>query len=172
MHSIEQLRGLLDYDPETGVFRWKDRGVVRGWKPSMVGQVAGKKSTNGHVRLELRYGEGRARSYGAHRVAWAFVTGAWPAKDIDHINGVPDDNRFVNLREATHAQNMCNSKKRAHNQWGVKGVEPYFRTGRWQARITVGGRRMNLGVFNTMEEAAAAYRSASPVYHGEFGRAE
>lgn len=88
--------------------------------------------------------------------------GREPAGEIDHINGDPSDNRIVNLREATRAQNCAN----------VKGTGVRFeeKRGKWLARICVNYRQINLGRYATREEASAAYEAAKVKHRGEFAR--
>ncbi|MBD4919039.1 HNH endonuclease, partial [Xanthomonas citri pv. citri] len=103
--EVDQLKQLLDYDPETGVFRWK----VRVAKKTQVADIAG--SANGrYVTFRLR-----GRNYTGHRLAWLFSHGRWPSSQIDHINGVGTDNRLCNLRESTQAENMQNRAPNRNN---------------------------------------------------------
>jgi hypothetical protein len=155
MLNPERLRELLAYDPETGAFTWR------------VGQRAGKVAGSVHSKGYARIWVG-GRSYRAHRLAWLYVTGAWPVAQLDHANGARDDNRFVNLREATNAENGHNRK--TNNPCGFKGVRQQKK--RWCARIGKNGRRIFLGLFATPEEAHAAYVAAATEHHGEFARAE
>lgn len=89
-----------------------------------------------------------------------------PTNEIDHINGVKDDNRFSNLREATRGQNTRNSKTRKDSSVGLKGVSPD--RGKFRARITLNGVRIYLGTFATKEEAFEAVRAARRELHKEF----
>jgi hypothetical protein len=93
------------------------------------------------------------------------MTGAWPPNDVDHINGVRDDNRWTNLRLATRAENLRNMKAKT-NKTGLKGV--YLNAGRYTARIRHNYTSHYLGRFDTPEEAHAAYRKAADALHGEF----
>ena len=160
MITQARLRELLDYDPATGVFTWK---VSRG--PARVGSVAGWKETRGHICIEVD-----GRSYKAHRLAWLYVSGKWPRDQIDHINCVRTDNRIVNLREATSAENAANSLTYRNNTSGFKGVNWHKKTGKWRAYIGVEGRITHLGLFARVEDAAAAYAEASARLHEDFGR--
>ena len=92
-----RLRALLHYDPAAGVFRWRERPFL--WR---AGDVAGSITTHGYRGIWLE-----GRNYRAHRLAWLYMAGDWPKNLIDHINGVRDDNRFCNLRPATHAENAA-----------------------------------------------------------------
>lgn len=101
-------------------------------------------------------------------MAWLYVYGEWPDFEIDHINGDAHDNRICNLRRATHQQNMANSKVRAHNASGLKGVQRHTLSRKWRARIQVSGRTIHIGLFDTKEEAHEAYMRAARFHFGEF----
>jgi len=98
----------------------------------------------------------------AHHVAWYMTHGVWP-KAIDHINGDKIDNRIENLREVDQSVNVKNSSKRSHNTSGYTGIRK-TRSGKWQARITVAGKIMNLGRFYTVEDALEARNEAKEQY--------
>ena len=154
----DRLRELLDYDPETGVFRWK---VARsGMHP---GDVAGTPSARGYINI----GVSRTRA-GAHRLAWFYVHGVWPSKGIDHINGNCADNRIVNLREANQVENLQNSGRRRNNKSGYKGVSWHSKNRKWVAWIAANVTHIYLGRFDNIEDAADAYRRAADQLHGEF----
>lgn len=81
--------------------------------------------------------------------------------EIDHINGDGMDNRRINLRVCTHSQNMLNMKITSRNTSGYKGVHFHKKLNKWRARICVNGRKICLGVFSDIKEAAKAYSSFS-----------
>ena len=155
------LTSILSYDPQTGTFRWAlPRPKIQ------VGNLAGYlKKNKGYVYIEIN-----GKSYSAHRLAWCYVTGNHPKNQIDHINRNKSDNRFENLREATHGQNRANSKN--NNKHGVKGIRriPWMKeTDRcWQATITHERKSIYLGCFHTKEEAHLAYCKAAKRLHGDF----
>lgn len=162
MHDLDRLKQLLKYDSETGDFVWL---VARG--KARKGIVAGNERERvNRIRLD-------GKTYAAHRLAWLFVYGEWPAGCIDHINGNARDNRIANLRLASHSENMRNRKKHKNNKSGFKGVtfEP-GRTRPWCARIYVGGRLRRLGSFRCPTAASLAYGCAAKRYFGEFSRLE
>jgi hypothetical protein len=161
MMTAEELRERLDYDPETGVFTWRRSESTR----VKIGGVAGTYTEKGYVRVRVL-----GRPYRAHRLAWLYVRGVWPQDQIDHINGIRDDNRIENLREATNAENQRNMKKRAGKRCALKGV--HVANGRFRAVITVAYKRFYLGNYNTEEEAHAAYVAAAEKEFGAFARAE
>lgn len=163
--TVERLREVLDYDPLTGRFRWRvSRGRVRA------GSLAGFISPRGYIQILVDY-----RAYLAHRLAWLHQRGEWPTKSIDHINGKKDDNRWLNLREASVTQNNWNCPKSRRNRSGYKGVAftgDVRRRKPWAASICANGQKKLIGRFSTAEEAHQAYAEAARKYHGEFSRTE
>lgn len=145
--TADQVRKSFDYDPETGVMTGK-----RG-KP--IGAITKK----GYLRIMVGH-----NSYMVHRLAWLWVHGAWPAGQIDHINGDPKDNRISNLRDVSAAVNVQNQRHpQRSNQLGVLGVRQFG--GKFRATITVNGRWRHLGLFETPELAHAAYLAAKRELH-------
>jgi len=112
--TAERLREVLRYEPETGVFVWR----VRAARRIHVGAVAGNISPSSGYRF---IGVD-CRLYGAHRLAWLYMTGEWPKHQVDHVNMDCADNRWANLRDATCSQNTANSCVRINNKSGFKGV--------------------------------------------------
>ena len=92
MISQQQLKELLDYDPETGVFTW-----IKRRRGTRFGHSAGRDS-HGYVYIRILGAE-----YGAHRLAWLYMTGNPSADQIGHINCIGNDNRWRNLHEANHS---------------------------------------------------------------------
>jgi hypothetical protein len=166
MITSGRLREVLDYDPDTGNFRWIKMLANRG----PVGAIAGNVEL-GYVRIRID-----GHRYFAHRLAWLYVTGEWPKREIDHIDGMPDNNRFANLREATRGENRRNSRKGKESKSQFKGVvyAPYSRskTRKWRAVITAAKRTHHLGYFETPEEAHAVYAARARELFGEFARSE
>lgn len=154
-----RLSLVLDYSPDTGEFIW-----VKSIKGVKSGDTAGSLQKSGHRIIKIDGGR-----YYAHRLAWFYMTGEWPVKQIDHKNRVPDDNRFCNLRLASHTENMNNRGPSIVNSTGIKGVSIDRRTGKFRARIRNGIKRVNLGCFDTREGAHSAYLAAARIWHGEFG---
>lgn len=104
----------------------------------------------------------------AHRLVWIYHYGLIPdGMYVDHINQNRTDDRIENLRLATHGQNLRNISRKA-NRLGVTGVSKDKSIRRYQARIALDGERINLGMFDTAEEAHQAYVEASIRLHGDF----
>lgn len=160
MITHAELLRLLSYDTTTGEFHWcAPRPKIR------VGQRAGYRHHKGYRCLEID-----GKHYSEHRLAWFYVTGRWPTKQIDHRDRVRDNNRFDNLREATNSQNRANS--RTSNKHGLKGVRyhPWLKDKPWEAQIMKDRKNRSLGCYATKEEAHAAYCEAARELHGEFAR--
>lgn len=152
-----RLKELLHYDPETGVFTWRVRSCNR-WPT--VGRPAGTPDGKGYLMIMVDQ-----ERYKAHRLAFLYVTGRFPAHQVDHISGSVSDNRWVNLRCATQAENMQNRRVRSDNSSGFPGVNWNTRVGKYIARICVGGVRRHLGCFDDPAEAGKAYLDAKQHLH-------
>ena len=152
-----RLKELLHYDPETGIFTW------RVGRP---GCAAGKATGSKHRTLGyVQIGVDRKILY-AHRLAFLYMTGVWPVEQVDHVNGDRADNRWINLRQVSHSENMQNiGGPRADNTSGLLGVCWNKRDSNWNAQIKAHGRRVNLGGYPTPEAAHAAYLKAKDELH-------
>ena len=153
--TANRLRKVLDYDRATGVFRWRMSLSNR----VKIGEVAGCTGKDGYRQIRVD-----GHDYLASRLAWLYVHGCWPTNQIDHKNTIPGDDRFENLRDVTPAGNSQN-RRRANqgNKTGLLGVTAHY--GKYQARIRIDGKKRHLGVFNTPEEAHAAYVAAKREFH-------
>lgn len=160
--TAEQVREALDYNRETGEFVWLRTLSVR----APAGKRAGSYRLRGYRSISLW-----GKSYYEHRLAWLLVTGEWPEDEVDHINGVGTDNRWVNLRAASRAQNGRNKRLPRNNTSGFKGVTFCHRDRLWLAQLEVAGKHYFLGRHRTPEKAHAAYLAAARKYYGEFARA-
>lgn len=152
--TVERLRQCLSYDAGTGAFARVGSGDVAGFVCKRSGYVRVK--VDGHAYL-------------AHRLAWLYVTGAWPSETIDHINGEKSDNKFANLREATHSQNKANAPIYRKRLKLPKGVFP--NGNRYGSQIRFEKRRIYLGTYRTPEEAHGVYAQAAERLFGDFARA-
>lgn len=157
MITQARLHELFDYDPATGVLRWKVPTNTRVKAGDEAGTITGK----GYRRIMVD-----GRLYLAHRLAWLCTHGVWPTNDLDHINGRRADNRISNLREATRSENLQNRRHaQSGSRSGLLGASWHGHKGRWRAEIRYNGKRVFLGHFDTAEEAHAAYLQAKEILH-------
>lgn len=155
------LKSILDYNELTGLFTWR---ISVG--TAMRGSIAGSVSTSNGGYRKISIG---GTDYSAHRLAFIWMLGEAP-DEVDHRNRIRSDNRWANLRPATNAQNVRNSKVRCDNILGVRGVS--FRNGKYVARVTPITGPIILGRFNTIEEAIAFVEKHRRIEHGEFAYTE
>lgn len=160
MVTIDRLKELLHYDPESGLFHWiKPRQGCPKNKPA--GNLDGV-----YIRIRID-----GNNYRAHRLAWLYCYGTFPSNEIDHINGNKSDNSIKNLREATHQQNMFNKGKTASNKSGFKGAYYIPKLNKWRATCKVNGVKHHIGLFDSPEGAHLAYIEYASNIHGDFFRA-
>lgn len=152
--SIERVKELLDYEPETGKFYWK----VQTSNSIKIGEEAGGLSVDGYRRLRID-----GVLWLAHRLSWFVIYGSFPKTGLDHINGIRTDNRIENLREAENSLNSQNRKT-------VKGYTYVSKRKKkpWLAQIKINYKNKGLGYFETAEEAHEAYLAAKRKHHPFF----
>jgi hypothetical protein len=148
----------LTYLPETGEFFYNKDVSCRMKK----GFIAGYKNKNGYIVIGIK-----GKIFQAHRLAWLFVFGVFPDKEIDHINGIKTDNRISNLRNVSKIVNLQNIKKAfKHNlSSGLLGVSLVKKSGKYKSRININGKTKHLGCFDTAEEAHNKYLVEKRKYH-------
>ena len=171
--SQDRLRVLLEYDPGTGLFTWKSRPnaefrntrIALSWNGRFPGTRAG--ATCGHyVRICVD-----STYYSAHSLAWLYCYGEH-APEIDHINGRKQDNRIANLRPCTRSENSKNHPLRKDNTSGIPGVSYAQNMRKWHVYVTDNCKRVTLGHYDNIFEAACARKSAEARlgYHANHGR--
>lgn len=164
MLTHARLLELVEYLPESGFLIWRKR---RGRVPA--GSVAGTLHIS-KTRTNYRYIAIKIDGvqYPAHRIAWFYMKGEMPPENvqIDHHDGDSLDNRWDNLREATHTQNQWSRGAQRNGKLRLRGVTQ--EGSRFRVRISVNKKRINLGLFDCPMEAGAAYKRASEQHHGDF----
>ena len=158
MLTHDRLLSILSYCKESGNFVW----LIRNGR-AHPGKIAGSVRKDGYVAILID-----RKSYKAHRLAWFYVNGEWPNGRLDHEDNCQSNNRWGNLRPATHSQNMANRKLNANSSTGHKGVSRHG--GRYRAYVNKDGHRHYLGWFDTGEAAAAAAGAKALELHGAFAR--
>lgn len=155
----KRLEEIVSYNPETGVFYWKNLKN----KNKKFGAEVKSKEKEGYIVINHK-----GKQYRAHRIAWLFYYGYMPIKGIDHINRDKTDNRIANLRLANDSQNAANVGLNKNNKTGVPGIFWCKKSSKWRLRTIFMGNRVELGRFKTKEEAAKAYFNFKSEHYGEF----
>jgi hypothetical protein len=151
-----RLKEVLRYDQQSGQFFW----IVRGAYRRNPGDAAGSPSKDGRIRIRID-----GELFYRYRLAWLYMTGYWPTKNIDHINGDQTDDRWVNLRDVSQSENLQNQRcAPKHSSTGLIGAQR-GRNGKFSSSIQLHKKHKFLGTFATPEEAHAAYIKAKRELH-------
>ncbi len=151
----EELKRILHYNSETGVFTWK----VSNSNNIKIGDIAGCKRKDGYIIIRINNID-----YLAHRLAWLYMEGYLPENKVDHIYRVEDDNRWVNLRIVSDQCSVRNRGEFKNNTSGVTGVSWYKGTNKWLAKITINYKIIHLGYFENINDAVLARWNAEVKY--------
>lgn len=171
MLTQEILKELVSYDKDSGILIWRHRGrhlfgsdrCMKAWNTRLAGNIIRNLDKYGYLRVSL-YG----KTWMAHRLIWFHVHGELPSDEIDHINGIRDDNRISNLRVASRSENMRNKAISKRNKLGVQNVWLNKKSRKWQVYINC----EYLGSFKDKFEAICVRKSAENKYeyHENHGR--
>ena len=173
--TIEIVRELLHYNPNTGDLFWKERPLkyfknevdARKWNH----RNAGKKAFTCTIRnkkydtLKSKQGSIFNKKYYAHRIIWLYYYGRWPKHQIDHINHDATDNRIINLREVSGFENQKNRTLNKNSKTGHTGVSWYENLNKYRARIKINSKTIWLGSYDSLEEAVEARELANINYN-------
>lgn len=154
MINQKELKELVNYDPETGIFTH-----IKARRKVKVGCIAGTPHSCGYWRICLL-----GKNYLAHRLAWLYMTGEFPKYQMDHINHDRNDNRFSNICEATNQTNHMNRPMQKNNKSGFVGV--YFSNtyNKWVAELKLFGKKKYLGKYDCLEDAVTARKKGNIKY--------
>ncbi|MBY0498862.1 MAG: HNH endonuclease [Nitrosomonas sp.] len=160
------LKKNLHYDPESGIFI----RLISSSNRIKVGQEAGSIYTSRGKKYKTAMLLGKQNT--CHRLAWLYMTGSFPEKEIDHINGNGLDNRWANLREVSHLENCKNIRLSDKNRNGIIGINFHKRLNKWQVGISSDTKQLHIGYFDNLFDAACARKSAEKKYgyHPNHGR--
>lgn len=154
--TADSLRKVLVYDEVFGQF-YRKNDTRNGFK---AGEILGSKTTTGYWRIVIN-----KKEYLAHRLAWLYMTGAWPDKDIDHKNGNPLDNRWENLRVCSKRESNLNRGVMSNSRSGIKGVK-LLESGRYQVLVD----NKSYGTYDELGLAEFIAQEIRESLHGEFAR--
>lgn len=157
MTTQKRVKQLFDYDEKTGLFT-----RISPVRKANVGDIAGTVAKNGYITISVD-----CKRYYAHRLAFLFMTGDMP-KQVDHKDRNRSNNKWSNLRKATHSNNEANKPAKKGCKSRHKGVSVHHSTGMWRSRIKVNKKEISLGLFKCETDAAIAYNAAAKKYFGEY----
>jgi HNH endonuclease len=159
--TAQRLREVLHYEPVTGIWTWliNRRGIAK------TGTIAGGVSSRGYWRFKID-----GHLYQSSRLAVLYMTGQWPAEEVDHKDGNPLNDRWNNLREATRSEQRQNVRRRRDSRNAYKGLIRRQRKTKtvWEARV----KGKCVGTFDSEEKAYAAYCQKATEAFGQFARFE
>lgn len=161
----DYLKTLLRYEPENGCFFWTKARRGRCAADGAAGNI----NSPGYRCIMID-----GKTHYAHRLAWLYMTGTAANGVVDHINHERADNRWENLREVTQAENLKNTGMSSSNNSGINGVCWYKSKKKWRVSITVDGRQIYGGDYDSLEDAKARreYLSSLHGFHVNHGRAQ
>lgn len=155
--TADRIRELLSYNPITGELTW----IAKTSGRRKQGGKAGSKMKMGYLEIGID-----GTSYLTHRVVWMIVHGHWPSDQIDHINGIRDDNRLSNLREASNIINGQNKRMaRSDSKTKLLGSSWSIDNKKYLSQIVSAGKHYHLGYYKSPEEAHQAYLTAKRRLH-------
>lgn len=158
----EELHRLFNYYPETGIVTWR----YSKYK-SLINKRAGSNTKRGYRNINYN-----KQHYREHRIIWVWMSGFDPCDlEVDHVNRIPDDNRWINLRLASRSQNVANSDIRSTNKSGYRGVYYNKKKRKYDARIIYNNQLIFLGNFDDPKEAYSNYRKKSKELYGDYSNA-
>lgn len=156
--DAETVRRHLLYNPRTGVFTWKWHKIKK-----YIGREAGCLNNRGYTCITIA-----KKIYTAHRLAFVYMTGKMPLTQVDHIDGVRNNNKWENLRISDHSTNQMNSRLRCTNTSGYKGVSWDNSNKQYVVRIKKNYKSYFLGNFDDAAEGYKAYVKAAKELFGEY----
>lgn len=174
--DIKQLADLLEVNAEAGTLTWKvrpvsmfpDEGDAKTWNT----RYAGKEAFTSRTAEGRAHGTILRQSFYRSRVIWALVTGKWPTKFIDHIDGNVESDAISNLREVNASGNARNQKRNSANRSGRTGVFWNTQKQKWHSTIKVHRKNLYLGMFDDFDQACKARSDAEKLhgFHPNHGR--
>ena len=159
MLTKEDLIKYVTYDPVTGYFLSNGCKYSNKNKGDRVGCL--------HKTKGYRYVVVKGKTYREQRAAFLYMTGSWPVNQVDHINGIKDDNRWVNLRDVPPIENSKNRGLWRTNISGYKGVCWNKSVNKWQVLCRYNGKQIYKGVYKDVHEAGMVAKMTYEIMHAE-----
>lgn len=178
------LKELLHYDPDSGIFKWRNRDIkwfsnckdpqrqCKLWNARFSKKIAGTLYTDDFGLTYVRISVNNSGPHLAHRLAYLYVTGSLPIKEIDHIDGDGTNNKFNNLRSVSSIENLKNKTIQSNNRSGFNGVSWNKKLKKWHVYVNANKCRINGGYFINLNDAIEKRRQLNLEYgfHKNHGR--
>lgn len=171
----EIIKELLHYDPDTGIFTWKERDIkwftsdwnYKIWNNKWPNKICSSTMSDGYLRVCVL-----GKTYKQHRLAYLYMTGKWPNNMIDHEDGIKSNNKWSNLRLVNNSGNQKNAKLSTRNKTGYVGVSFCKNTNKYKSFIMDNKSKIHLGYFDKLEDAVNTRKEAELKYnyHKNHGR--
>ena len=134
---------------------FKNNQSYSSWHSRCLNKPVLKKNNSGYLVATIF-----KSFFNAHRVCWLLYYGEMPKGQIDHINGIKDDNRISNLRDVTTQENLKNKRLYKNNKSGFMGVSWDRKAKKWRSQISIDKKLIVLGLFIDKAEAVKARKKA------------
>ena len=154
-----EVRELINYDPTTGNITVLKKS---GPRSKTVGSFAGcktKRGTSTYLQITLK-----KQKFYVHRLVWLYMTGEYP-NIVDHLDGNGLNNSWKNLKNGNYHDNNRNVQHIQHDKKGMLPIGVYTHRNKYIAAIKVNYKKINLGVFDRIEDADNAYKEAKKIHH-------
>jgi len=160
MLTQQDVKSLFDYDPKTGICTWKVHRLKAGPGDPIDERYVYR---DGYIVISVK---GKAQML--HRLIHLWMTGEHPKQQIDHIDGDKLNNRWENLRDVSQYENLCNKEhvEAKRKNPAPRGVRKESKNS-WSATVTVDGKKLHIGRFDSVEKAEQAYLQAVVLFHGQ-----
>ncbi len=150
-----ELKLAVEYSPNTGDFT-----TLMNSKRLKRGSKVGHHDKDGYIQVSVK-----GKRYRAHRLAVLYMKGYWPENEVDHLNRIRDDNRWMNLEEKGHQCNIRNAKVKSTSKTGISGVSWCVKLDKWRSHIVIDNRQKHLGYFKDFVKAVVARWQAEKKYN-------
>jgi hypothetical protein len=156
--NVAKLSNQLKYCPEAGVFAWKESG--KGRRSNLIAGCV--KNKGGNIWRRIVFDQ---QEYTSGQLAWALMKGELPSFIVDHIDGDPLNDKWLNLRKGANGVDQRNSKKSRRNKTGITGVKWHKTSSKYHAFIGVNGKQKYLGSSKDFLEAVCIRKRAEIEYN-------